>query len=139
MEELIRQRVKEIISSNKNVSLTSLGGSDSVKMQLSRQINGTTTITVGTILLILEKFPQVSAEWLLRGEGSMYRQENEPLTLPNGGSAHGDGAMNHSNSDEIIRKFIDEIAAQRQITQSVIEHNGTLLQMLSTSGAGGAK
>ena len=38
---------------------------------LNNQINGETSVSLSTILLILEALPDVSAEWLLRGSGDM--------------------------------------------------------------------
>ncbi|MCM1034965.1 MAG: hypothetical protein NC229_01590 [Bacteroides sp.] len=73
MEEFVRQRVKDLIFTTKKISLTSIGESSATKMQLSRQINGNTSISLGTILLILSTFPDISAEWLLRGDGDMYK------------------------------------------------------------------
>jgi len=84
-------------------------------------------------MLILDKFPQLSAEWLLRGEGEMFRKGDALQMSETGGTAQGTGAMNHSNSDVTIHKFLDEIAAQRHITQSIIEQNKMLLQMLSNA------
>lgn len=42
-----------------------------VQKTLHNQINDNASMSVSTILLILEQFPDVSAEWLLRGNGSM--------------------------------------------------------------------
>ncbi|MBQ9705128.1 MAG: hypothetical protein IJV55_02900, partial [Paludibacteraceae bacterium] len=49
-----------------------------------------------------------------------------------GGNAQGDGAMNHSNSEVVIDKFLDEIAQQRRLTQAVIEQNTHLLTLLES-------
>ena len=38
---------------------------------LNNQINGETSVSLSTILLIIDTLPDVSAEWLLRGTGSM--------------------------------------------------------------------
>ena len=40
---------------------------------LNSQINSTTTLSVSTILLILKALPDLSAEWLLRGNGEPMR------------------------------------------------------------------
>ncbi len=44
-----------------------------MQKRLSRQLNGGATVTFETISSILESFPDISAEWLLRGEGEMYK------------------------------------------------------------------
>lgn len=80
------------------------------------------------IQLLCDKFPEVDANYIVRGEGDMLRH-----TLNEGGVATGEGAMNHSNSDIIIEKFIDEIAEQRKVTQIILEQNAKLIQLLTPS------
>ena len=41
----------------------------------NRQIRGDQAVSLGLIEGFLEKFDDISAEWLLRGVGSMYRKE----------------------------------------------------------------
>ena len=43
--------------------------------KLKRQIFGHSLITIRTLRLVLDRFPDVSAEWLVRGEGSMERND----------------------------------------------------------------
>ena len=50
---------------------------------LNNQINGTTDLSVSTILLILEAFPQISADWLLLGTGKMEKQDVADLVEEN--------------------------------------------------------
>lgn len=76
--------------------------------------------------LLVSKFPDVDANWLLTGEGNMLKQSANI-----GGNAQGDGAMNHSNSNSIIEKFIEEISAQRKMTEIALEQNSILLQMVA--------
>ncbi|MBQ8728557.1 MAG: helix-turn-helix transcriptional regulator [Oscillospiraceae bacterium] len=48
---------------------------------LSRQLTGVSELSLSTINSILNNFPDVSAEWLLRGEGVMYKSQNSLLEL----------------------------------------------------------
>lgn len=50
---------------------------------LNNQINGTTDLSVSTILLVLEAFPQISADWLLLGTGKMEKQDVAELVEEN--------------------------------------------------------
>ncbi len=79
------------------------------------------------IKIICNKLPEIDANWLITGEGEMLKQ-----TTKTGGNAQGEGAMNHSNSNIIIEKFLDEIAQQRKLTQSVIEQNNQLLRIIES-------
>lgn len=45
---------------------------------LNSQINQSTTLSVSTILLILEAVPSLSAEWLLRGVGEPLLDDSAP-------------------------------------------------------------
>ena len=69
MEELVKERVRALLSENK-LNPTQLAKMFDVNQKtLNSQINGTTTMSVSTILLILRAIPNASSEWLLRGEG----------------------------------------------------------------------
>ena len=62
-----RKRLKEVLTYY-SVSENSLADGDSATQK--RQLRGA-VITLGTLLLVLDRFPDVSAEWLMRGTGSM--------------------------------------------------------------------
>lgn len=65
-----RKRLKEVLTYY-SVSENSLADGDSAtQKRLNRQLRGA-VITLGTLLLVLDRFPDVSAEWLMRGTGSM--------------------------------------------------------------------
>lgn len=74
---------------------------------------------------ICKAFPDVDANWLITGEGNMLKRP-----IIEGGVANGEGAMNHANSNIIIEKFMNEIAEQRKVTQSVLEQNSTLISII---------
>ncbi|UYU94532.1 hypothetical protein KQP56_18100 [Bacteroides thetaiotaomicron] len=79
MEELIRQRVNEILLSH-NISINKFSDGDSaLQNRLSRQINRGASITAETLFILLDKFKDVSAEWLLRGEGIMAKNDSENI------------------------------------------------------------
>ncbi len=71
----IRERIQGLLTAKK-WSVTKLAQeidkSSTSKVRLNRQINGDTTVSAETIELILTTFPDVSAEWLLRGTGDMF-------------------------------------------------------------------
>ena len=75
MEEDVKRRVREVLAEYQS-NPTQLSRQFSVNQKtLNSQINDVTTLSVSTILLILKAFPDVSAEWLLRGTGNMKIQE----------------------------------------------------------------
>lgn len=83
MEELVRQRVKEVLAFY-GVSLTKLANGDSaLQVKLSRQINRGAAVTFETISFILSNFSYVSAEWLMRGKGEMLISETPTVLSEN--------------------------------------------------------
>ena len=71
MEKDVKQRMQLVLSTYKT-NCTQLANKYGVNQKsLNSHINGTTAVPLSTILLILEAFPDVSSEWLLRGSGNM--------------------------------------------------------------------
>lgn len=69
--EEVRQRIKELMNL-KGLNFNSMSNeNNSLRVKLTRQIGEGKTLTCDVILYILVQFPNISAEWLLRGEGSM--------------------------------------------------------------------
>ena len=73
----IRKRLKDILL-HYNETLNSISSDNAMQTRLTRQVNGGASITYETILRFLEIFPEVSAEWLIRGKGEMLLSENLP-------------------------------------------------------------
>lgn len=77
MESDVRDRIKQILA-EKGLNPTQLSKMFSVNQKtLNSQINGTTTISVSTILLVLNAIPNLSTEWLLRGKGNSVVENGE--------------------------------------------------------------
>ena len=48
-----------------------------LQVTCNRQIRGDQAVSLGLIEGFLSTFPDISAEWLLRGEGEMYKNSSE--------------------------------------------------------------
>lgn len=75
MESVVNQRIKSVLE-DRQISISAF--SKMIGMQqvtCNRQIRGDQAVSLGLIEGFLEKFDDISAEWLLRGVGSMYRKE----------------------------------------------------------------
>lgn len=78
MENTLRQRIASILSFNK-ITINSLSKKiGASQVTLNKQINGTTAISAKILLILLDYFKDISAEWLLRGEGDMIKKESPP-------------------------------------------------------------
>lgn len=75
----VKERVNELLISQ-SLSVRKLSEQIGVPQKtLNNQVNvsNPALLTLETILLILERFPNVSTEWLLRGNGSMFLDGKE--------------------------------------------------------------
>lgn len=78
MEDAVLQRIKSLINSE-GISITSLSKSIGIPQPtLNRQINGESSMNLITINSLLNYYKDVSAEWIMRGEGSMKKEEDIP-------------------------------------------------------------
>lgn len=76
MENIIIQRFRKVIEDN-NLSVTACGKLIGIHPStLNRQFSGENTMSLNTIDAFLRHFSNVSAEWLLRGEGDMLKGNN---------------------------------------------------------------
>lgn len=73
MKEVVLQRITSVLA-NKKMSITALSKLISVPQPtLNRQISGESAMTLDVLYSILNYFTDISAEWLLRGEGEMIK------------------------------------------------------------------
>ena len=79
------------------------------------------------------RFPEINEEWLRTGEGEMLKiasavAENHSISI-----AGDDVRENniHMNSDETIAKLIDEVSAQRRLTEIALQQNSDLIAILA--------
>lgn len=75
MQNGVIQRVREILDKY-NLSVSSLAKKIGVvQATLNRQLTGENSISLDTVYAILYYYKEISAEWLLRGEGEMIKGE----------------------------------------------------------------
>ncbi len=74
MEQGINERIKVAIQNSiyKNVNAFARHAGIS-QVTLCNYVNAKRTPSVAIVISILEKFPELSAEWLMRGEGPMFK------------------------------------------------------------------
>lgn len=101
MENIVYQRVNEILN-NKQVSVNALSKlAGMAQTTLNTQLRGERALSVLVIVKILEIFPDISAEWLLRGEGEMYKS--------NSGSEQAEATITPSQDDSIWKAKYEAI------------------------------
>ena len=109
----ISDRIKYVLS-EKQMSVAELAGSETQRIKFSRQLNGHNSLTLPVVVKVLDRFPDVSAEWLIRGEGQMDKSNHfaPHVHVAGGGSAfineHGVN-IGTQKSDPIIIPSKDEL------------------------------
>lgn len=82
---------------------------------------------------IISEFPEINRTWLLTGEGEMLKNtsavaENHSISIA--GEEIKENKIN-VNADETIAMLIAEVAAQRRLTEKVLEHNTELIAIIA--------
>ena len=109
----ISDRIKYVLS-EKQMSVAELAGSETQRIKFSRQLNGHNGLTLPVVVKVLDRFPDISAEWLIRGEGQMDKSNHfaPHVHVAGGGSAfineHGVN-IGTQKSDPIIIPSKDEL------------------------------
>ena len=111
----IRKRLKDILL-HYNETLNSISSDNAMQTRLTRQVNGGASITYETILRFLEIFPEVSAEWLLRGKGEMILSDNLPPII-------GDESENDLDTHAKLAHATKEIDILHQEIAALKENN----------------
>lgn len=102
MEKTVKQRIRDILQKFGS-NPTQLAKMYNLNQKtVHNQINENTQLSASIILLILKTYPDISAEWLLRGTGSMIVSENTEFS-----EKLSDGSENYST----IRELQDKIVA----------------------------
>lgn len=82
--------------------------------------------TAGIIQLFVEKFPDISAEWLLRGTGPMIRDDESTNTLSNqyvskAKNVTQSGAIHESTDSDTIKQLVEQNKMLLDMLQSQLK------------------
>ena len=69
----VRNRINAVLSENGLTQNSVAAGDTAAQKRLNSQLSHGSNLTLDTILRVLDACPDVSADWLLRGVGEMYR------------------------------------------------------------------
>lgn len=71
--DAVRNRINDVLKEKGLTENSVAAGVSAVQSRLNSQLSHGGKITLDTILRILDACPDVSADWLLRGTGEMYK------------------------------------------------------------------
>lgn len=91
------------------------------KADFSRMVNGRRPVSQRLVDNLLAEFPEICAEWLRTGEGEMFDSNPSPLEDPRGD--YGEASP--------LSILIKELAAQRRLTEKVLDQNSMILEQNS--------
>ena len=124
------QRLKELRRVHSASDFARIIGID--KGDLSRMTNGKRQVNQQTVDSILSHFPEINEQWLRTGKGEMLKNasavaENHSISIA------GEEVRENNirvNTDETIAKLIEEVAAQRRVTEIALKQNSDLIALL---------
>ena len=144
-EILLKDRIRHLLNLKKVNFGMLADGNETLRARYGRQVNNTdTTVPYTTIHLLLSIFPDISADWLVMGEGSMrksdciapkvYNTKNEVHNTPTDGGIINGGyiatvPVPQTIDDIQVKDMQSTIAAQQQRI-SELEQDKQLLQGL---------
>ena len=98
MENTINQRIKDAIEKSEKKSVYAFSKATGVSQQrLSLCVNGQTEPRASLLMSVLNGLPELSAEWLMRGEGTMWKGD----VNISGDQKAGDGSVLVGHGSEV--------------------------------------
>ena len=98
-EKLLKQRVLQVLDECK-ISVNKLAGSFGARQTtLNDQINGGSKIGAATLVALADFRPDLSAEWLLRGNGAML------ISRPQHDETHSSDIRDDSETEELRERL----------------------------------
>lgn len=103
------------------------------RTQFSEIVTGKRKLSDKAIHKILSAIPEINKDWLLTGEGEMLKSHlavSESHSISIAGEEIKENKIN-VNADETIAMLVAEVAAQRKLTEKVLEQNSDLIAILA--------
>ena len=130
-EKLLKDRLQHILFVKK-CPVARLADNETLRARLGRQINGDAAVPYSTIVLFLTMFPDVSADWLMIGEGQMIKSKQKATHVYNKNEVHDSNANGNiyagcdlkvvPSEDDVdgLKKRIAELEKDKEVLQNVI-------------------
>lgn len=116
-EQDVKNRIKEVLRFHHITEnqLSKLGRLS--QKVLNNQLSHGANLQVGTVLFILDQFPGLSANWIMKGEGTMYPTDTEQPT----GNVEFSSIVNTivAAKDETIEALNGKIAAKDEAIEAL--------------------
>ena len=105
----VKQRLQHVLKLKGETVNSFASKTGILQRTLSRQVNEGTTLSYDVIKLVLDYYPDISPEWLVMGEGSEYKTDEEingiALYDANGAAGH-ESFDTMLTKDKVIGRFV---------------------------------
>ena len=98
------------------------------RSELSQMLSGKRKVSKQCLNGLFTLFPELNESWLIEGKGEILKSQETPATIADNHSTAVSGYQNTVNSDLTLSRLIDELAAQRRLTEAAQEALLTALQ-----------
>lgn len=126
------RKQRKVLSDGELADIIEVGRS-----QLSEVLSGKRKFSERYVLKFLNKFPEFNENWLRTGEGEMLNPSSPQTVTTKLSAEEGSTAFigdnNKVNADQTIAMLVAEVAAQRRVTEKVLEQNSELLAMIAAN------
>ena len=130
----IVQRIKKLVEAKTNGNKKEFAAIIGiVQVTFNRYVNEERGMSYEVIDAILDAFPEVSAEWLLRGEGNMLKSNNNLI----GSNQGNDNTIEYNNGGNVgvgntVNVSLPEAGTQKIIFNSSVKELEHKIEMLET-------
>ena len=76
-EKMLKERIRHLLTF-KRETIADWADNETLRVRYRRQVNGEASVPYSTLVLILERYHDISADWLVMGEGSMRKTVDRP-------------------------------------------------------------
>lgn len=136
----MNQRLRKVINELKNQRKVYSDADfarivDIPRGDLSQMMSGKRKVSKRCVSNLLAEFPEINEEWFMTGEGEMLK--NSATAQNHSVSIAGEEIKENSinvNTDDTIARLIAEVAAQRRVTEKVLEQNSELIAIIAGKG-----
>lgn len=136
MNQRIKVLIEELKSQRKIYSQADFAKEVGIGVvQLSEIVSGKRKVSEYYINKILTRFPEINKEWLCSNKGEMLKNsasaQNHSVSIA--GEDIKENRIN-VNTDDTIARLIAEVAAQRRVTEKLLEQNSELIAIIAGKG-----
>lgn len=138
----MNQRLRKIIDELKNARSVYTDADfarivDVSRSELSQMLSGKRPVSKRLVSNLLTEFPTINEDWLMTGAGEMLDSSTPQVVTATLSAEEGSTAFigdnNKVNADQTIAMLVAEVAAQRRVTEKVLEQNSELLAMIAAN------